>query len=56
MPKRADWRGLGGVWLNALNRVHRIMIYRGAHAWLACNRFSLPGWFAAVKDRALTIF
>jgi len=56
VPKRADWRELGGVWLNALNRVHRIMMNRGASAWLASNRFSLPGWFAAVKDRALTIF
>lgn len=61
VPARANWRGLGAVWINALSRVNRVLMKkdpadgpRGPS--LATNRFTEPPWYQAVKDAALRVF
>ena len=62
VPKHANFRGLGAVWINALSRVNRILAKkqaggrRGAGPVLAVNRFTEPPWYQAVKDAALRVF
>jgi len=61
VPARANWRGLGAVWINALSRVNRVLMKKDPADGprgpaLATNRFTEPPWYQAVKDAALRVF